>query len=118
MASQFHERVRAAIREVFPAAVIREEVLIRWEGRPLFVDFYLPLLGLAFEVDGDQHDHYVAHFFPHWIDFRRAQKRDEWKEEWADHEAVKLIRIPWADRDRISGTYILARIQGVAHETQ
>jgi hypothetical protein len=59
--------------------------------RPLPFDFYLPVLGLLIEFDGDQHRGNLAS----WSDFSReeVQRRDEIKTRWCRLNRKLLLRI-------------------------
>ena len=109
--SQFQDEVRQCLEACFPHALIRENMAIVWEGQRLFVDFVLPHLGLAFEADGAQHEHYSEFFYDSTQAFRAAQRRDATKDEWAEQSPYLLVRIPWADRQRLSALYIVERIR-------
>lgn len=104
------------LRTLFPGALIKEEYGVWYEGQYLRVDFYLPHLGLAVEVDGRQHDEYVPHFHRTRHAYRAAQRRDWDKTEWADMASLRLLRISWRDEGQVSPEWLMQRLQGMEGE--
>jgi hypothetical protein len=66
MPSKIQTQIGAAIRAKFPHCRIvqnsRPEWLVTPDGQRLELDFYLPWLRIAFEVQGVQHERYVKKF--------------------------------------------------------
>jgi len=79
------------LRHTFPAFPIEEEYHI---GDRLRLDFYIPGLYTAFEVDGDPHNELVG-LFHEGEDkkFQQARARDKKKDEWCKDNGILLIRI-------------------------
>ena len=81
--SKLSEEVCQLLTEIFPRMKIRREDYVLYEGQKLFLDIWLPQIGLVVEVHGRQHEEYVEHFHGTAENFRAARKRDRIKEEWA-----------------------------------
>lgn len=58
----------------------------------LYVDFVIPALMLAFEVDGRQHEKYVPHFHKYQSRFHHSKENDGYKEEILHDTGYTLIR--------------------------
>lgn len=86
-------------------AVILEEFGIPEER--LFLDFYIPHLGLAFEFQGTQHDEFHKFFHGDKSGFEKSKIRDERKRQWCDLNQITLIEI----RDMISTEQLRTLIQ-------
>ena len=72
-------------------------------------DFYLPKLNILIEFDGQQHFFPVG-FFGGMETFKEAQKRDEYKNEYACQHGYTLIRIPFFEEDNINADVLLGKV--------
>lgn len=86
------EKLLAIVKSIFPNQRIVLEHNIAFSGG-LFLDIYLPQLGLAFEFDGEQHFTYSEHFHGSLDAFRASKKRDALKTTRCHELGVSLIRI-------------------------
>ena len=59
--SNLHVRVREFLHGKFPSCQIIEELNI--PGEQLFLDFYIPQLKIAIEIQGKQHNEFVLDIF-------------------------------------------------------
>lgn len=77
--------------------------------RKLRFDFYLPTLNLLIEYDGEQHFHYREEAFLQYTkkDFLDTQKRDKIKNQYCIEKNIRLIRIPYTEKNRISKEYLI-----------
>ena len=83
--------LRAILSQAFKGYVIIPEYHIVSRLR---VDFYVPGLCTAFEVDGVQHEEVVGLFHGgNLTEFQNAKKRDDLKEQWCIDNDVLLIRV-------------------------
>ncbi len=83
--------LRAILSQAFKGYVIIPEYHIVSRLR---VDFYVPGLCTAFEVDGVQHEEVVGLFHQgSQAEFNKAKQRDEDKEQWCIDNDVLLIRV-------------------------
>lgn len=78
------------LKHTFPAFPIEEEKRI---GYGLRLDFYIPGLYTAFEVDGDPHNEAVGLFHGGEKGYQKAVDRDRKKEEWCEQNNILLIRV-------------------------
>lgn len=81
--SNLSDQVLSVIMEIFPQIKVKKEELVHYKGQRLFLDFWIPQLGLVVEVHGGQHDEFVEMFHGDGEGFRASKKRDSLKEEWA-----------------------------------
>lgn len=59
------------------------------------IDIFIPILGLAIEIDGIQHFKFVKFFFKDELAWNTAKRLDEQKENYLAERGVKLVRIPY-----------------------
>ncbi len=59
----------------------------------LFIDYYIPVLKLAFEFDGRQHSEYVPYYHQDIAGFMRSKLCDEAKNKWCVDNGVDMIRV-------------------------
>ena len=78
------------LRHTFPAFPIEEEYHI---GNRLRLDFYIPGLFTAFEVDGDPHHESIPLFHAGERGYKQALERDRKKDEWCKDNNILLIRV-------------------------
>lgn len=98
--SSYHLKARTLIQEKFKGYQIMEEMKIRGANlRGLYLDFYVPNLQLAVEVNGRQHYEFVKHFHKGrqgWID---SLKRDRLKREWCELNDIQLITFKYSEEE-------------------
>jgi predicted nucleic-acid-binding Zn-ribbon protein len=66
----------------------------------LFFDFYVPSLNACIEYDGSQHYHPIEYFGGEKV-FKETQKSDAIKNKYCSDNGIKLIRIPYKNREEI-----------------
>lgn len=98
--SKLSDEILNLLKETFPHAKIKEEYKIKYLGKTLFVDFYIPSFSLAVEVHGVQHDKFVPHFHGDAAGWKSHKNRDRIKEEWADINNVSYIVIREGDKPK------------------
>lgn len=91
-------RFGCKLQGLFRGDVILEEFILP-KMRGLSLDFFVPRLKLAFEVDGRQHSTFVPYMHGTLAGFEGQKIRDKMKEEWCHLNHIKLIRIPDDDVD-------------------
>ncbi len=89
--SSGHERARLLLKEQFPFYHFYEESYVDGGPTKLYLDFFNPKLKIAVEVNGRQHYEFVAYLHGTLENFRKQQKRDRQKLEWAELNGIKLI---------------------------
>lgn len=81
---------KVILQHAFSAFPVEAEYHI---GNRLRLDFYIPGLYTAFEVDGDPHDETIGLFHGGDEGFSKAQKRDRIKDKWCEDNNILLIRV-------------------------
>lgn len=83
------------------------------DKNPLPFDFYLPDYNCCIEYDGEQHFNISRNnkstFFTE-EKILDIQRKDNIKTQYCQNNNIKLIRIPYYDYDKISGSYLAIRI--------
>lgn len=70
-------------------------------------DFYLPEKNRLIEFDGRQHYSPEEKGWNTYENFKKLQKRDQEKNQWAKDNNISLVRIPYWERDNITLDMIL-----------
>jgi len=91
--SKYQENVGEILEALFPGLDIYTDFPI--EG--MFIDFFVPSIMLAVEVDGEQHEKFNKFFHKSGGGFVRHIKRDEQKNEFCRLNDITLVRIPQGD---------------------
>lgn len=95
--SKLQRRIGGLIRCQFPNNRIEQNVRPKWLRRPglppLELDFFLPELDLAFEVQGEQHFRYIPHFHRTPSAFDEQLERDRFKRKVCDQNRVTLVEL-------------------------
>ncbi len=102
--SKGHALAKRLIHELYPCCRFYEEVpvILQTSGRQkteVYLDFYLPSLSTAIEVQGQQHYKYSSFFYKSKLDFLKAQQRDRNKAEWCGINGIKLILLSYAETE-------------------
>lgn len=87
--SKKHYLTGKALHYIFPMYRIEEEMPI---GN-LWLDWAVPQLNLAFEVQGEQHLEFNDHFYDTKFDFERAKDRDMEKDQMCESSGIALIHL-------------------------
>jgi len=95
--SKLSDRVLVDLKAALPYYKIWEEYYVLFRGNKLFVDFYLPELLVAIEVQGIQHDKFVRHFHGDASGYKASKYRDSLKKDWAYEHRVRLVEIRESD---------------------
>jgi hypothetical protein len=94
--SSYHLIARNIITETYPTLQILEEVPIQLRrNETLYLDFYLPLKKICFEVHGEQHYKFIPFYHSNILNFLKAQRRDREKQEWCEINNIKYISLPY-----------------------
>lgn len=94
--SSLHLQARQLITTTFPTLQILEEVPIQLRKKEiLYLDFYLPLKKMCFEVHGEQHYKFVPFYHTTMLNFLKSQKRDREKEEWCELNGIKYVALAY-----------------------
>ena len=100
--STLHIRARHLISTAYPTLQVLEEVsILLRKNQTLYLDFYLPLKKICYEVHGEQHYKFVPFYHNNMLTFLKAQDRDRDKEEWCLHNNIKHIVLSYEEPDDI-----------------
>lgn len=98
--SSLHLRARRLLNEHFKALPILEEVAIPISKlKFLYLDFYIPSILLAVEVQGEQHYKFNSFFHKRRMDFVKQKVNDKNKEEWCTLNNIGLVTWPYDEND-------------------
>lgn len=94
--SSLHIAARELLKTCFPTFQILEEVPIPLrKSEILYLDFYLPLKKICFEVHGEQHYKFVQFYHSNKLNYLKSQKRDREKQEWCEINNINYIVFPY-----------------------
>lgn len=97
--SSLHLQARKLIASTYPTLQILEEVPITIrKNEILYLDFYLPLKKICFEVHGEQHYKFIPFYHNNILNFLKAQKRDREKQEWCEINNIKYVDLPYDEK--------------------
>jgi len=95
-----YKSVEDRVRQIFSSLYRCEFKTARSKKAPfmngLELDGYNANEGVAFEVNGPQHDEYMKHFFSSVDDFYKYQENDRLKIKYCKSNRVSLFVIPWS----------------------
>jgi len=103
--SSLHREARPIIGAVWPCSSIYEEVTLPGSKKTgaksvLYADFFIPDVMTIVEVHGQQHYKMCHFFYKDQMDFVNAKKRDLNKVEWCDLNNIRLIVLPYNERQK------------------
>lgn len=94
--SGLHLKARQILKELYPSIQILEEIQIPIrKGEHLIVDFFIPLLSIIIEVQGQQHYEKSSLFHKSDNDFMKQKKRDNDKRLFCEINAFTLIELKY-----------------------
>jgi hypothetical protein len=94
--SSLHLKARELIKLAYPTLQTLEEVPIPLrKNETLYLDFYIPLKKICFEVHGEQHYKFISFYHSTVLNFLKAQKRDREKEEWCDINNITYLSLAY-----------------------
>ena len=96
------------VQQIYPNQKVDLEHNVAKVGG-LFVDIYLPRLGLGFEYDGIQHFEYNEHFHGSRESFIKAKRRDAEKDQRCEEEGIVLIRVAY--NEEMTKELVLGKIE-------
>lgn len=99
--SSLHLKARELLQSIYSGVPILEEVPIQIRPKEMYyLDFFLPLLNLGIEIQGEQHYNKNAMFHKSQSDFLKQQKRDAEKRLWAEINGFDLIELKFDEQDK------------------
>lgn len=100
--SSYHLAARHSITSVFPTLQVLEEVPIPLrKSETLYLDFYLPLKKICFEVHGEQHYKFIPFYHNNILNFLKSQKRDKEKIEWCELNNIKCVELAYNESEQV-----------------
>lgn len=100
--SSLHLKARGLISISYPTLQILEEVPIPLrKSETLYLDFYIPLKKLCFEVHGEQHHKFVPFYHTNILTFLKSQRRDTEKKEWCESNNIKHVILNYNESSEI-----------------
>lgn len=102
--SSGHQEARELLKNIFPSYIIYEEVTLpgsqgKINKNPLYADFLIPSIKIIVEVHGEQHYTQSSFFHRGKLEFLRAKKLDENKQEWCKINNFSYIELKHDERD-------------------
>lgn len=97
-ASNGEKLLGAKLDQIFPGLIYQQMPCF---GTRLRLDFYIHLLKLAFEFDGEQHSKYIPYFHGSRHKFQASKDRDCMKDLWCEKNQIRLIRLKKSDIERL-----------------
>lgn len=95
--SKLQKYVGELLDKKFPQYSIQENSRPDWLISPnltrLELDYFIPELKIAFEIQGDQHYKFIPFFHKDYADFEKRQKYDKEKRNLCEGRGIKLIEI-------------------------
>ena len=95
--SKLQKATAKAISTYFPNFDVQENAHPDWcitkRGERLELDFYFKKIGIAVEVQGNQHYQFVPHFHLTYANFEAQKRRDEEKRDLCDNNCVYLFEV-------------------------
>jgi hypothetical protein len=103
--SSLHREARLLISQEWPYSSVYEEVTLPGSKKLgmkslLYADFFIPDLMTVIEVHGEQHYKMSHFFYRSQMEFVNAKMRDRNKADWCDLNEIRLIVLPYNERQR------------------
>lgn len=98
--SKYHLQARDMIKRVFPSLRLVEEVHLPGCKTSMYLDFFIPLMRIGVEVQGEQHYKFIQYFHKDKIAFMQAKMRDGQKRTWCETNDITLIELPFNETEQ------------------
>ena len=89
--SDFQYKIGQILLSFLGGMVLLEEFPVVGEG--LHLDFFIPNLKVAVEVDGRQHKEFNSFFYKDKYTFEKMKKNDRVKNNWCTLNDIRMVRI-------------------------
>jgi hypothetical protein len=98
--SLLHKEARSIIHELFPLDAVYEEISVPGLPTSAYFDFFIWRPRIAFEIQGEQHYHFIKFFHGDRLAWAKAKKIDGYKREWCEKNNIQLIELPYDCREQ------------------
>jgi hypothetical protein len=96
--STYHLTARKLLQEIYPTILVYEEVTIPIRNREVaYLDFYIPMLNMCIEVNGEQHFKYVPFFHKSIGGFVAQKRKDNEKSLWCEQNNIQIINLNYSE---------------------
>lgn len=97
--SSYHQKAYELIKKLYPLYSCYEETKLCGTKNDLYVDIFIPSIGLAIEVQGIQHTEFNPFFHQNIAGFARAKARDNEKKEWCNLNNITLVELAYNETE-------------------
>lgn len=97
--SKYHILAREVIKRIYPSLKLAEEVHIPGLKTPMYLDFFMPLMKIAVEVQGEQHYKFNSFFHVNKMEFFQAKSRDRMKKSWCELNDISIVELPYNETE-------------------
>lgn len=91
--SELQRQIYQLTKELYPTYdIIYEYPIADLQQR---IDIYIPILGIAIEIHGEQHYKFNSFFFADEFAWEKSKRLDSTKSIYLDSKGIKLVEIPY-----------------------
>lgn len=103
--SSYHKVAVSLLAEIYPLYPVYEEVKI--PDLNLYLDIFVPSLGICVEIQGEQHTKLVPHFHQNIAGYTRAKSHDMKKRQWCELNGITLIELNYDEDEETWRTKLM-----------
>lgn len=97
--SSLHQKAYEIIKSIYPLYPLYEETKLCGTKNDLYIDMFIPSLGLMFEIQGEQHYKFNPFFHQNIAGYARANARDQEKRNWCEINGITLIELAYNETE-------------------
>ena len=97
--SSYHQLAYELVKKIYPLYPVYEETKLCGTKNDLYMDLFIPSIGLAIEINGEQHTKYNPYFHQNIAGFARSKARDQEKREWCETNNITLIELEYNESE-------------------
>lgn len=91
--SKYHQKAYEIIKTLYPLYPVYEETKLCGTKNDLYLDMFIPSLGIGIEVQGEQHYKFIPYFHQNISGYSRAKARDQEKALWCEINDITLVEL-------------------------
>lgn len=91
--SKLQKEIYELVKDLYSAYVVEYEYPIADLNQR--IDIYVPILGIAIEIHGEQHYRYNSFFFADEFAWEKSKRLDTAKSQYLNSKGIKLVEIPY-----------------------